>query len=193
MVEPERGEFITRLTDSVETALRMSEGMVHVDSGDGTEWLLSDRNACPDCNMSFPELNPAMFSFNSPLGMCPECNGLGTKMEFDPARFFDPEKSLNDGGFRPWGELSKKHGSGGYKVAQVILAQFGGTLDTPWKDLPEASKNAMLYGGVRIVWKWENKRSKGQNDTTFEGEFNSSSAATNRPSPNGRASGTWVS
>ncbi len=173
MVEPERGEFITRLTDSVETALRMSEGMVHVDTGDGTEWLLSDRNACPDCNLSFPELNPAMFSFNSPLGMCPECNGLGTKMEFDPARFFDPEKSLNEGGFRPWGELSKKHGAGGYKVAQVVLAQFGGTLDTPWKDLPEATRNALLYGGVRIVWKWENKRSKGQNDTTYEGEFNS--------------------
>ena len=171
--EPERGEFITRLTDSVETALRMSEGMVHIDTGDGQEWLLSDRNACPDCNLSFPELNPAMFSFNSPLGMCPECNGLGTKMEFDPARFADPEKSLNQGGFRPWGELAKKHSSGGYKVAQVILAQFGGTLDTPWKDLPEASKNAFLYGGVRIVWKWENKRSKGQNDTIFEGEFNS--------------------
>jgi excinuclease ABC subunit A len=172
LVEPERGEFITRLTDSVETALRMSEGMLHIDTGDGSEWLLSDRNACPDCNLSFPELNPAMFSFNSPLGMCPECNGLGTKMEFDPERFYDPEKSLNDGGFRPWGQLSKKHGSGGYKVAQVVLGQYGGTLDTPWKDLPEATRQALLYGGVRIVWKWENKRSKGQNDTIFEGEFN---------------------
>jgi excinuclease ABC subunit A len=173
MVEPERGEFITRLNDSVETALRMSEGMVHIDTGNGTEWLLSDRNACPDCNLSFPELNPAMFSFNSPLGMCPECNGLGTKMEFDPQRFYDPEKSLNEGGFHPWGQLSKKHGSGGYKVAQVVLAEHGGTLDTPWKDLPEASRHALLYGGVRIVWKWESKRSKGQNDTIFEGEFNS--------------------
>ena len=173
LVEPERGEFITRLTDSIETALRMSEGMVRIDTGDGQEWLLSDRNACPDCNLSFPELNPAMFSFNSPLGMCPECNGLGTKMEFDPARFADPEKSLNQGGFRPWGDLSKKHGSGGYKVAQQIMAQLGGTLDTPWKDLPEATRRAFLYGGVRIVWKWESKRSKGQNDTIFEGEFNS--------------------
>jgi excinuclease ABC subunit A len=173
LVEPARGEFVTRLTDSIETALRMSEGLVHIDTGDGGEWLLSDRNACPDCNLSFPELNPAMFSFNSPLGMCPECNGLGTRMDFDPARFADPEKSLNEGGFKPWGPLAKKHGSGGYKVAQQILAQLGGSLDAPWKDLPEATRHALLYGGVRIVWKWESKRSKGQNDTIFEGEFNS--------------------
>ena len=108
MVEPARGEFVTRLTDSIETALRMSEGMVHIDTGDGVEWLLSDRNACPDCNLSFPELNPAMFSFNSPLGMCPECNGLGTRMEFDPARFVEPEKSLNEGGFRTLGQFGKE-------------------------------------------------------------------------------------
>ena len=180
----ERDDFITRLTDSVETALRMSEGLVSIaeislpdgvsPAGEGvkTEWLLSDKNACPDCNVSFPELTPAMFSFNSPMGMCQECNGLGTKFEFDPERFYTPDKSMNDGGFRPWGQLSKKKG-GAVQVAQQIVNTLGGTLDTPWRDLPEATRQALMYGGVKIVWRWENKRATGQNESTFEGEFNS--------------------
>ena len=79
-----RHEFVTRLTDSIETALRAGEGLVVIDRDGENDWLLSEQNACPDCNLSFPELTPAMFSFNSPMGMCPECNGLGTKLEFDP-------------------------------------------------------------------------------------------------------------
>ena len=170
--DPVHGEFITRLTDSVETALRMSEGQVTVDPGDGHELLLSDRNACPDCDLSFPELNPSMFSFNSPAGMCPECNGLGNKLEFSPDRFVVPEKSLNQGGLRPWGELAKKPKSGAHQLAQQVFDQMGGTLDTPWRDLPEAARNAFLYGGIQVTWRWENKHSHGQNETTFEGEYN---------------------
>ncbi len=170
--DPQRGEYITRLTDSVETALRMSEGQVTIDPAGGRELLLSDRNACPDCDLSFPELSPAMFSFNSPLGMCPECNGLGNKFDFSPDLFVVPEKSLNQGGLRPWGELAKKPHSGAHQVAEQIFALFGGDLDTSWRDLPEATRSALLYGGVRVIWRWNNKRSTGQNDVIFEGEYN---------------------
>ena len=80
----DRGEFITRLTDTIETALRMSDGLVGIYLGEGNELLLSDKNACPNCNISFPELSPAMFSFNSPMGMCPDCNGLGNQLQVVP-------------------------------------------------------------------------------------------------------------
>ncbi len=167
-----RGEFVTRLTNSVETALRMSEGQVTVDLGDGNEIALSDQNACPDCGISFPELSPAMFSFNSPVGMCPECNGLGTRMEFDPQRFVEPEKNLLEGGMRAWGPLGKKQKSGTYKLAQQIVEQFGQTLTTPWGELSEECRNAILYGGTQYTWKWDNKNSTGQIQGQFEGVFN---------------------
>jgi len=104
----ERDTFISRLTDSVETALRLGDGLVVVDRGNGDEWLLSEQNACPVCGLSFPALTPAMFSFNSPLGMCPECNGLGTRVEFDPDCFVISDKTLHEGAVRTWGELAKK-------------------------------------------------------------------------------------
>ena len=72
------------LPDSVETALRAGDGVIVIDRGNGSPWMLSEQNACPECGLSFPELTPAMFSFNSPMGMCPECNGLGTRLDVDP-------------------------------------------------------------------------------------------------------------
>ena len=168
----ERQEFITRLTDAVETSLRLGEGIVLIDRGDGAEWLLSEQNACPACGLSFPELSPAMFSFNSPLGMCPECNGLGTKVEFDPDLFVEPDKTLNQGGVRTWGPLAKKKTSGTYKVARQIVEHFGHDLDTPWRNLSAECQHAILYGGVRVVWKWDNKHSSGQGESVYEGTFN---------------------
>lgn len=170
--DPARSEWLTRMTDSVETALRMSSGQVSADLGEGRELRLSDRNACPDCELSFPELSPAMFSFNSPLGMCPECNGLGSKLEFDPARFVDPEKSLNQGGLRTWGALAKKPKTGAHHIALQVVEQHGFTLDTPWKDLSEPCQNGLLYGGASFSWQWDNQRSKGEVKGTFEGEVN---------------------
>ena len=167
-----REALYARLTDSVETALRVADGMVLIDRGDGDERLLSEQNACPDCGLSFPELTPAMFSFNSPLGMCPECNGLGTKVEFDPERFVNPERSLHDGGVLTWGELSKKKRSGTYKAAKQIVEEHGYDLDTPWRDLSQACQNAILYGGPTITWQWEGEHSSGQGKWKFEGTFN---------------------
>ncbi len=170
--EQTRTEFITRLTDAVETALRAAGGLVIIDQGDGDEWLLSEQNACPDCNLSFPELTPAMFSFNSPIGMCPECNGLGTKIEFTPDLFIEPDKSLHEGGVRTWGELQKKKSSGTYQVVKQIVEHFGQDLDTPWRDLSEACQQAILYGGVQVTWQSASDRGKWQGEWEYEGTVN---------------------
>jgi excinuclease ABC subunit A len=169
---PDTDMFRTRLTDSVETALRMGDGMVIIAIEGGQEWQLSERNACAMCGISFPELSPAMFSFNSPLGMCPECNGLGTKMDFDPERFVEADKSLLDGGLRPWGELRKKKSSYTYKEAQQIVAHFGQDLETPWSELSAECRQALLYGGVRVVWEWSNERGSGRHNGVTEGVYN---------------------
>ena len=168
----ERDGFISRLTDSVETALRLGGGLVGIAPADGDELLLSEQNACPACGLSFPELTPAMFSFNSPSGMCPDCNGLGTKIEFDPDRFVDPDRSLHDGGVRTWGELSKKKSSGTYRVAKQLVEQFGCDLDTRWRDLSGECRRAILYGGAKVIWQWDTDRSSGQGEWEYEGTIN---------------------
>jgi len=113
-----------------------------------------------------------MFSFNSPLGMCPDCNGLGTRLEFDPSRFVVPDKSLLDGGVRTWGELRKKRTSGAYRAAEVITSQFGDTLDTPWQALSAECQQAILYGGVEVVSEWHTDHGQGRNVQRFEGVVN---------------------
>jgi excinuclease ABC subunit A len=168
----ERSEYLTRLTDAVETALKVTDGLLVVDKHEGDDWLLSEQNACPVCNLSFPELTPAMFSFNSPMGMCPECNGLGTKLEFDPDRFVEPEKSLHEGGMRAWGQLGKKRSSGTYRVVRQILEQFGHDLDTPWRDLSDECQQAILYGGVRVTWQSASERGKWEGEWDYEGTIN---------------------
>jgi excinuclease ABC subunit A len=168
----EREMFLTRLTDSIETALRAGEGLVIIDREGEEDWLLSELNACPVCGLSFPELTPAMFSFNSPMGMCSECNGLGTKIEFDPELFYSPDRTLHEGGMRAWGELAKKKKSGTYQAAKQIVEQFGHDLDTPWRELSEDCRNAILYGGAKVVWRWENEGGHGQHEGKNEGVVN---------------------
>jgi excinuclease ABC subunit A len=177
LAAPAEGEgpldaYLTRLTDSIETALQLGEGLVIIDRGNGEDWLLSEQNSCPDCGISFPELSPAMFSFNSPLGMCPDCNGLGTKFEFDAKLFVDPEKTVAQGGVRVWGELRKKKTSGTYQMAEMILQQFGHDMNTPWRDLSPECQKAILYGGIHVTWKWENERGSGQHEGKVEGVYN---------------------
>ncbi|MBC7235660.1 MAG: excinuclease ABC subunit UvrA [Chloroflexi bacterium] len=165
----ERDAFLARLTDSVETALELGEGLVVIARQGHEDWLLSEQNSCPICGISFPELSPAMFSFNSPLGMCPTCNGLGTQLEFDPARFVEPDKTLHQGAVKVWGQLAAKKSSGTYQYAQQIVGQFGHDLDTPWHDLSEACRQAILWGGVQIIWHWENEHGRGEHQHTTEG------------------------
>ncbi len=164
-----RGGFRTRLTDSVETALRLTEGLLYIETVGGEMLTFSEQNACPTCGISFPDLTPAMFSFNSPHGMCPECNGLGTKVEFDPALFINPEKSVGEGAVRTWGEVAKKKTSGIYRASQQILGQFGHDLDTPWREISEECKQAILFGGVRVTWQSKSDRGSWQGEWETEG------------------------
>ncbi|MFN2115798.1 MAG: excinuclease ABC subunit UvrA, partial [Anaerolineae bacterium] len=168
----ERDEFVSRLTDAVETALAEGEGLVVIERDGHDDWMLSERNACPDCGISFPELTPASFSFNSPVGMCPECNGLGTKIEFNPERFYDAELSLHDGGVRTWGELKKKRKSGTYKIVKQVVEQFGHDMDTPWRQLSEECRQALLYGGVQATWESQSSRASWHGEFETEGTVN---------------------
>jgi len=163
-------DFRLRVTDSIEAALRLSEGLLTLDLGEKGEMLLSQDYACPYCGISFPRLSPAMFSFNSPLGMCPECNGLGFKTEFDPKRFVDESLSIREGALLPWGALGTYRGWR-TKAAEQLTAAYGGSLDQPWRELPEATKQAFLYGskGVRIRQEWSGEHGSGVSEWEFEG------------------------
>jgi len=149
--------FESRLADSVETALRWGEGMLIVDVIDGEELIMSEQNACPHCGLSFPELTPQMFSFNSPLGACPECNGLGEQFEFDPELFIAPNKSINQGAVLPWGEIGKKK-NWASQIAQQIARRFKISLDTPWADLPQEVRELILDGNpdIKFTYRSEN-------------------------------------
>jgi excinuclease ABC subunit A len=150
-------DFRARLADSVETALRVGNGAVVVDVAGGKTLEMSEHNACPHCGLSFPDLAPPMFSFNSPLGMCPDCNGLGQKYSFDPGKFVDGEKSIAEGAVLSWGSTKTS------KTARMVAKSFAGhykfSLDTPWKKLPEKVREGILHGDpkVKIRWEWGNE------------------------------------
>ncbi len=165
-------DYLTRITDSIETAIKMGQGVVLIQPEGQGDWLLSETLACPDCGIGFPDMEPTMFSFNSPLGMCPGCNGLGELYEFDIDLIIDPTKSVGAGAVRSWGEVSKKKTTYIHQTAQKILSQYDADLDTPWRSITEAGRQAILYGGVQIKSQWENDRSSGEYEYITEGVFN---------------------
>jgi len=145
--EDHRADFLMRLIDSVETTLRAGKGLLIADLGEGGELMMSEENACPLCNLSFPELSPQLFSFNSPLGMCPECNGLGTQMKVHPDLLIkDPSLSILDGGVRWYGEVRKKKSNWLRSQLVAIADHYGADLETPWQDLPESFRDVLVYG-----------------------------------------------
>ncbi len=154
-------EFAARLTDSVETALRWGEGVIIVDVMDGEEMLLSEQNACAHCGLSFPELTPQLFSFNSPLGACPDCNGLGEQFEFDPELFIDPSKSINEGAVIPWGAVAKKSSSWAAQIARQMANRFHFSLDTPWPNLPQEVRDLILNGNPHIKFHYQSENFSG--------------------------------
>ncbi len=166
-------DHLTRLTDSIETALKMSDGLVVIEREGEKDWLLSESLSCPDCGISFPDMEPTMFSFNSPMGMCPECNGLGEIYTFDLDLIIDPTQSVGKGAVRTWGEVQKKKSAYISKAATQILAKFSADLDTSWTDISEEGRNAILYGGVQVHTQWESDRSSGEYEYTTEGVVNS--------------------
>ncbi len=163
----------SRLMDSVETALRLTDGFLKVDFVDeDRSEILSEANSCTDCGIGFPELTPPHFSFNSPLGMCKSCNGLGTKMEFDPDLLI-PDKNLSimQGAVVHWGALEKKIRSWQNKKLIAISREYDFSLKTPWKDLSEDIKNLLLYGsrGRRIKFEWSSYSGSGTFYSNYEG------------------------
>jgi excinuclease ABC subunit A len=163
-VEEAKEAFQARLADSVETTLKAGDGSLIVDLGNGEELMMSEQNACPHCNISFPELSPQLFSFNSPLGMCPDCNGLGTQMKVDANLIIrDPSLSLLDGASRYFGEVRKKENNWTGRQLKAIANHYGTDLATPWQDLPQNFRDALLYGSgdEKIRMSFQGERGEG--------------------------------
>ena len=152
-------DFGVRVIDSVETALQTGGGTLMVDLLDGETLLLSEKNACPHCDLTLPPLSAALFSFNAPTGMCPDCNGLGSKMEVDPALIIEhPDISMLDGASRWFGNVRKK-GGWHYNNLKTVADHYGVDLELPWKDLPQKFRDVVLWGSEdKFIFKWENQQ-----------------------------------
>jgi excinuclease ABC subunit A len=153
-----KADLRTRLTDSVETALALADRLVVVDVVDGEELTFSERFACPFHGVGLPELEPRVFSFNSPHGACPRCTGLGHQQEIDPDLLVpDPSLSIAEGALVPWTLGSS---SGFYEaVIEGIAERWEIDVDTPWADLPQEARDRFLYGtdGERIYVNYRNR------------------------------------
>ena len=171
-----KAESKTRLTDSIETALRLASGLVILDFVDqkaGTpekERTYSEHMACHDCGISFEELEPRSFSFNSPFGACPDCSGIGTKLEVDEELVIpNDELSINEGAIAPWsGGQSSEYFS---RLLEGLAGEIKFSMDTPWKKLSVKAKEAVLYGSdYEVHVKYKNRYGRVRNYTTgFEG------------------------
>ena len=134
----------SRVAESVEAALQLGEGMVAVQEEDGTRNIYSEEFACVHCGISFPEISPRMFSFNSPYGACKICGGLGYHQEIDQELVVpDPNRSLIDGAVAPWESTSQTHF---YSVLQALADSHGFNLATPFKKLDKSVRELILYG-----------------------------------------------
>src|SRR6187401_3298180 len=146
-----------RLTQSVETATSLAEGLVGVDVAEGESFLYSENFACPEHGVSLPELEPRIFSFNAPHGACPRCTGLGAQQEIDPDLLVpDPTLSIGEGALVPW---SLGNSSFYESVIQAIADRYEIDLEQPWQDLNEEQQNLFLYGtdGERIYVSYRNR------------------------------------
>jgi len=139
-----RGGIERRLTESVDAALNLAEDIVVINTYEGGDRLFSRRLACVDCGLSMPEMTPRAFSFNSPHGACPECQGLGSMIDFDPQRIVpDESKSLADGAIVPWARGDKKLVR---DALQGLSRDFGIDLNVPFSRLPRKSREILLFG-----------------------------------------------
>jgi excinuclease ABC subunit A len=140
-----RDNLGARLADSLETALRLAEGVALVEPvGDGAPMLFSERLACASCGISFPEVAPRMFSFNSPYGACPECSGIGTRFEIDPDLLVpNPERSLRAGALAAWHGRETPYFR---RTLEVLATRHGFSLDTPWAKLKKSARDVVMRG-----------------------------------------------
>jgi excinuclease ABC subunit A len=153
-----KADLRQRLAQSIETAAALAEGLVAVDVIDtGESMLFSENFACPEHGVSLPELEPRIFSFNSPHGACPRCTGLGAQLEVDPDLVVpDPTLSIGEGALVPWSVMSSNFYE---SVIQAIADRYEVDLETPWQDLPEEQRGRFLYGteGERIYVQYRNR------------------------------------
>ena len=164
-----------RLTDSIETAIHLSGGLVIADVIDGEEMMFSQNYACPEHGVSIEELAPRMFSFNNPMGACPTCTGLGTFMKVDPDLVI-PNKNLSirQGAIKASGWYIGESGTIAQMYYEALAAHYGFSLDTPVRKLTKEQLDAILYGtkGQRIRMVRKNEYGTGTYDTEFEGIIN---------------------
>jgi len=158
-----------RLADSLETATRVSKGLVKILYQEGgREELLSQNYACPDCGVSIGEITPRLFSFNSPYGACPRCSGLGVLLEIDEKKIVpDDTKSIEGGTIAIW-----KEGADNWRLKQIhtLAKHYKFKLDTPWHKLPEKARNCILYGSEdKIKFEFQGSDSSYHYQGTYEG------------------------
>jgi excinuclease ABC subunit A len=170
--------FRKRVTDSVETALKLGQGKIIVHVMGKEDIQMSEARSC--CGIAYPELDPPLFSFNSPLGMCPDCNGIGSMLSMDVDKII-PDKSLSirQGAVIPWQNYFSKpdgeNGSWGMMRLRAMASQWGVDFDTPWNKMPKKHQDLILTGsnGMEMVVKWQSKKIQGEVTTTHEGLLNS--------------------
>jgi excinuclease ABC subunit A len=136
-------EATRRITDSIEIALRRSDGLVEIKTDDG-KLLYSERFACTDCNISFAEIEPRIFSFNNPFGACPRCEGLGELMVFDETAIIpDGSKSIREGAIKPWSQFDNFHF---YNTLNAVAVKYKIDLNAPWDTLTNAQRDVIING-----------------------------------------------
>ncbi len=162
-----------RLSDSIENVLNLAEGLMIVDVIDGEPLTFSQNFACPDCSISIEELEPRIFSFNNPFGACPDCHGIGIKMEFDEDLLIqDRELSLIGGAVAaPGWQSIKDKGSYTRCIMEALASEYKFDLDTPYKDLPEKVRDMFIHGtgGKSVKVHYQSQRGQGIYDVAFEG------------------------
>ena len=165
-----KDEIRSRLTESIETALKLADGLVSVDT-DGREELYNTKHSCSNCGFSFNEISPRLFSFNTPVGACPDCSGLGFKMEIDNSSFFkDPDEPLGESAFM---QLSYFNGDYYPKHIAAIAKKYKFSLSSPVSEIPEEMMNEILYGSDEAVeLKYEGKNFKSEYISKFDGLVN---------------------
>ncbi len=162
-----------RLTDSIENVLELADGLLLVDVIDGEPIMFSDSFACPDCGVSIDEIEPRSFSFNNPFGACPDCFGLGYRMEFEPELLIpDKSLSLNEGAISCMGwQSSKSSGSFTNAVLVAMAKEYKFSLDTPFRDLTPQVQELLIHGtgGKEVLVHYKGQRGEGIYPVAFEG------------------------
>ncbi|NLJ87948.1 MAG: excinuclease ABC subunit UvrA [Epulopiscium sp.] len=168
-----KDNIVKRLTDSIETVMELSKGLLLVDVIDGEELTFSQDFACTDCGISIGEIEPRLFSFNNPFGACPSCMGLGSQLKIDPELIIpNPSLSIMEGAISApgWNSVDKP-GSYARSFFEALSKHYNFDLNTPFKDLDEDIKDIILYGsrGEKIRVEYENARGRGSYVYVFEG------------------------